>query len=354
MSVVGFHCSAGGSPASPPPFTTRLSPLHVLGSSVEHELCVCARVCVCAVEVGAPLAQRPHLDRRSDPGSEARAAPWAGRPQGRRGGQTEPRAPPSGALAFNPSPPLGAARPTIFRRQHPLSGSSCMQWRRRRPLTLVWGGAWAAGPAEAGTPRPGEPSAHHGHASVLRAFAHGPTRSAGTPARALGFWFSKGLTTRVRTHTHVHTRAQPCTRTDLREQLPVSVTASPKHETSAQRTRAFGQRLSRDWKPFPRTACVRAPGMRPRRPSTLHAVKAPARPRKHTHRRNDAGRLGEEEERRHIGSESSSCLKCNHYRFCAKAVCSVLLQILANSYNKEGTAPDASIDPRLAIIIAAS
>lgn len=155
-------------------------------------------------------------------------------------------------------------------------------------------------------------------------------------------------------HTHVHTRAQPCTRTDLREQLPVSVTASPKHETSAQRTRAFGQRLSRDWKPFPRTACVRAPGMRPRRPSTLHAVKAPARPRQHTHRRNDAGRLGEEEERRHVGSESSSCLKCNHYRFCAKAVCSVLLQIWANSYNKEGTAPDASIDPRLAIIIAAS
>lgn len=283
MSVVGFHCSAGGSPASPPPFTTRLSPLHVLGSSVEHELCVCARVCACAVEVGAPPAQRPHLDRRSDPGSEARAAPWAGRPQGRRGGRTEPRAPPSGALAFNPSPPLGAARPAIFRRQRRLSGSSCMQWRRRRPLTLVWGGARAAWPAEAGTPPPGEPSVRHGRASVLPAFA-----------RTLGFWFSKGLTTRVRTHTRVHTRAQPCTRTDLREQVPMSVTASPEHETSAQRTRAFGQRLSRDWKPFPRTACVRAPGTRPRRPSTLHAVKAPARPRKHTHRRNDAGRLGEE------------------------------------------------------------
>lgn len=133
MSVVGFHCSAGGSPASPPPFTTRLSPLHVLGSSVEHELCVCARVCACAVEVGAPPAQRPHLDRRSDPGSEARAAPWAGLPQRRRGGRTEPRAPPSGALAFNPSPPLGAARPAIFRRQRRLSGSSCMQWRRRCP-----------------------------------------------------------------------------------------------------------------------------------------------------------------------------------------------------------------------------
>lgn len=211
------------------------------------------------------------------------------------------------------------------------------------PLTLVWGGARAAGPAEAGTPPPGEPSVRHGRASVLPAFA-----------RALGFWFSKGLTTRVRTHTRVHTRAQPCTRTDLREQLPVSVTASPEHETSAQRTRAFGQRLSRDWKPFPRTACVRAPGTRPRRPSTLHAVKAPAWPRQDTHRRNDAGRLGEEEERRHVGSESSSCLKCDHYRFCAKAVCSVLLQIWANSYNKEGTAPDASIDPRLAIIIAAS
>lgn len=99
-------------------------------------------------------------------------------------------------------------------------------------------------------------------------------------------------------HTCEHTRAHTCTQTfclpDTREQLPVSVTAYPEHESRAQHTAGIGRALADLLEAIPVNSRVlyaeAARGLVCT--STFGAAKDPcSAPAAHTRRRNKARRF---------------------------------------------------------------